>query len=116
MAWNAPFVAVDDTPLTAAQINTYIFGNLNETAPAKATTAGGHFVATGTNGIAQRITLEASISDIAYITDTSWTDASEPGPSVSPTCSGKALVFVNCRIDAAEGHTAFAGYEIDSGA
>src|SRR5690606_12967068 len=44
MAWSAPMTAVSGSVFTAAQFNQFVRDNLNETAPARATTAGAHFV------------------------------------------------------------------------
>ena len=55
MAWSAPMTAVSGSVLTAAQFNTYVRDNLNETAPAKATAAGQIFVSTAANAIAARL-------------------------------------------------------------
>ena len=60
MAWTAPMTAVANAVFTAAQFNTHVRDNLLETAPAKATTTGGYFVATGTNTIVQRVASVAS--------------------------------------------------------
>jgi hypothetical protein len=54
VTWSAPMTAVANSTFTAAQFNQYVRDNLNETAPAKATSAGSYFVADGVNSIAER--------------------------------------------------------------
>ncbi len=49
MAWTAPITFTSGSVLTAAQLNTYLRDNLNETAPAKFTAAGQLFVSTAAN-------------------------------------------------------------------
>lgn len=91
--------AVANTVFSAAQFNTHIRDNLNETAPAKATTASGYFVATGTNAIAQRIAATDAILSSGTTTSTTYTDLDAPavtGPSVTVTTGPYALVIVRC--------------------
>src|SRR3990167_8517351 len=59
MAWSAPFNYVPGQVLTAANLDTYLSGNMNETAVAKVTTAGDMVYATGANALA-RLALGAS--------------------------------------------------------
>src|SRR3546814_19340432 len=74
MAWTAPMTAVANTVFTAAQFNQHVRDNLNETAPAKATAAGGYFVATGVNAIAQRIADGNTDTNTGTTTSTTYTD------------------------------------------
>lgn len=98
MAWSAPMTAVANTAFTAAQFNTFVRDNLNETAPAKATTAGGYFVATSTNTIAQRLS-DFVITDITETTtSTSYTDLATGGPAISLTTGTRAFVSVGAEI------------------
>ena len=50
--------AVASSVFTAAQFNTFIRDNLNETSPAKATTAGAYFTVSGTNLRVGRASIE----------------------------------------------------------
>lgn len=53
MAWTAPRTWVVGEVLTASLLNTHLRDNINETAPAKVTTAGDTVYATGANAIAR---------------------------------------------------------------
>lgn len=94
MAWTAPMTAVDGAVFTAAQFNASIRDNLMETAPAKATTAGGYFVADAVNSIVQRVTGSASIDTLQSTTSTSFTDLATVGPTVTVTTGARALVSI----------------------
>lgn len=85
--------AVDGAVLTAADWNTYVRDNLNETAPAKATTEGRYFVATGPNSIAERVTGTQSVSTSESTTSTSYADLATVGPTVTQTTG--SMCFVN---------------------
>lgn len=98
MAWTAPMTAIANTIFTAAQFNQHVRDNLNETAPAKATAAGGYFVATGTNAIAQRIADSAIELGSGTTTSTTYADLDAPanvGPSVTVETGPSALVIVS---------------------
>lgn len=84
--------AVANSVFTAAQFNQFVRDNLNETAPAKATTAGGHFAATGVNSIAERLSVAALVATSQTTTSTSFTDLATVGPSVTATTGPYALV------------------------
>lgn len=93
--------AVANTTFTAAQFNTHVRDNLNETAPAKATSAGSHFVATGVNAIAERHTEGATDLNNANTTSTTFTDLDAPGaigPTVTVETGPHALVIVHGQI------------------
>ncbi|HSE08467.1 MAG TPA: hypothetical protein VLB29_07360 [Nocardioidaceae bacterium] len=93
--------AVANTVFSAAQFNQFVRDNLNETAPAKATAAGSHFVATGVNSIAERQTQGATDLNNADTTSTTFTDLSAPGaigPSVTVETGPSALVVVQCQL------------------
>lgn len=86
--------AVSNSVFTAAQFNQFVRDNLNETAPAKATTAGSHFAGTGLNSIAERISDTAIVATSQTTTSTSYTDLATVGPSVTVTTGPYALVFL----------------------
>jgi len=98
MAWTPPFTAVDGNTLTAAQWNSGVRDNLNETAPAKATTAGGYFVATGTNAIAQRVMNDNTVAAQEDTTSTTYANLTTPGPTVTLTTGTSALVIVSAMV------------------
>lgn len=84
--------------LTAAQLNTHLRDNLNETAPAKATTSGQIFVSTGLNAIAARSPASHYVGTSQTTTGTSYTDLDTAGPSVTVTTGSRALVFFATRM------------------
>lgn len=84
--------AVANAIFTAAQFNQYVRDNLNETAPAKAVTAGGYFVATGVNALAERTAGSDFVNASEATSSTSYTALATPGPSVTKTTGTTAIV------------------------
>jgi hypothetical protein len=85
--------AVAGATFTAAQFNTFVRDNLNETAPAKATAASQMFVSTGPNTIATRVPAQASISTAETLTAlTGYTNLATPGPAVTVVTGTIAIV------------------------
>lgn len=101
MAWSAPMTAVAGATFSAAQFNTYVRDNLNETAPAKATAAGQYFVATAANAIAARALGSATVATSETSTSTTYADipAGTVGPSVTITTGTSAMVYMKCGFD-----------------
>lgn len=91
MAWSAPMTAVSGTTFTAAQFNTYVRDNLNETAPAKATAANQYPVATGVNAIAMR-SVDSDVADA--ILNTASTSYTGTTPAVTITTGTKVYVHL----------------------
>lgn len=85
--------AVANTALPAATWNIHVRDNLNETGPAKATTAGRLIVTTGVNSIAERAVTQAQVLTSETTTNTSNTDLTTPGPSVTAVTGTMALVW-----------------------
>lgn len=85
---------VANSALTAAQLNTFIRDNLNETAPARATTAGSLFVSTTDNAIAERPNAQGDFLTAQSTTQTTYVDVATPGPSVTLTTGAQAIVFL----------------------
>ena len=113
MAWTAPMTAVANTVFTAAQFNTHVRDNLNETAPAKATTAGSLFVASGVNSIAERIPSTASVATSEMTASTSYTDVATPGPAVTATTGTRAIVAVTSLVqNSTPGENSYASYAV----
>lgn len=113
MAWTAPVTMTDDQVLTAADWNTYIRDNLNETAPAKATTGGRYFAVTGPNAIAERSISNDNVGTAQSTTSTSYTDLDTVGPSVTRDTGPVALVFWAAQVTGATaGSVAYVGVEI----
>lgn len=95
MAWTSPTTFTEGAVLTAAEMNTYVRDNMLETAPAKATTAGGIFVATGANTIAERIPAGATVSNSqTTVSSESFVDLTTVGPSVTLNTGTKAIVSI----------------------
>lgn len=113
MAWVSPMTFVANSVLTAAQLNTHLRDNLNETAPAKATAAGQIFVSTGANSIAARLIDDDIVETAQATTSTTYTDLTTVGPTVTVTSGILALVTVTaeCENNTA-GATASATFEI----
>lgn len=96
MAWTAPMTAVANTAFTAAQFNIHVRDNLNETAPAKATTAGRIFVTTGANSIAERAITENVITTGESTASGTYVDLTTVGPSVTITTGTEAILWIGC--------------------
>jgi len=99
--------AVAGAVYTAAQFNTFIRDNLNETLPALATVSGNYFVTTGTHHLAERAVAQDLIAVQNGFDSTSYDDpdlaglAGEtitPGPTVTMFTGTRALVVVGGRI------------------
>ena len=112
MAWSAPMTAVSGSVFTAAQFNTYVRDNLNETAPAKATAAGQIFVSTAASAIAARTVNADFIATQETTTSTSYTDLATSGPSVTATTSASAIVAIYCNQSTSGGTAAWMSYAI----
>lgn len=91
--------AVANTPYTAAQHNLYSRDNLNETAPAKATTVGSLFTGNGVNSIVERIPSGASVTASVATTSSSYTDLTgSPGPAITMVTGTSALIWIAAAI------------------
>lgn len=100
MAWTAPMTAVYLASFTAAQWNTHIRDNSNETMPAKATqTASRWMVSTGANAIAQRAITSHVVATSQTTTSTSYTDLTTVGPTCTVTTGARALVFFAAKVE-----------------
>ena len=100
MAWTAPATFSDGSVLTAAQLNTNLRDNLNETATAKFTSGGQYFVATAANAGAARIATNgfyATGSGTDSTNSTSFTGLTG-GAAATVTTGTSALVFIWCRM------------------
>lgn len=101
MAWSDPTA---NLTFSNAEVVTHtkmnlIRDDLLETAPAKATTAGGYFVATGSNAIAERLSgSDTDIDTLRTTTSTSYV-ALTNAPAVTVTTGTKALAFIGGAIN-----------------
>lgn len=100
MVWTAPVTYVSGQPLTAAQLNTALRDNMNETAPAKALRASGYFAANGANSIAERIIRRSFVRDSISVTSSTYVSASS-GPEIEVTHSGSILALWTVRLHVA---------------
>lgn len=95
MVWVPPMTAIAGEPLTAAQFNTHIRDNLNETATSKAYEDALTFTTTTENEI------RASKIDQQHVTNLSWTqsqeytDLNETGPTIYFTTGGAAIIWLD---------------------
>ncbi len=96
MAWTAPITWVGGSVPTAALLNAQIRDNMLETIPAKATTEGSIFVATGVNAIIERSVEFFRIATDETTPSTSYADLTTAGPAVTATTGTKAIVFHSC--------------------
>ncbi|HEX9832550.1 MAG TPA: hypothetical protein VGA66_05580 [Mycobacterium sp.] len=92
--------AVANTIFSAAQFNQFVRDNLNETAPALATSAGSHFAATGVNAIAERRLTGLTDLNSGTTTSTSFGDLTGAaiGPAITVETGPTALVIVHGQI------------------
>lgn len=91
--------AVAGSVFTAAQFNTFIRDNLLETAPAKATTAGRHFAATGLNTIAERASATDFIGTTEMTGSAAYVDLTTVGPTVTVDTGVQAWVFTSAFVN-----------------
>lgn len=97
MAWTTPLTATANTALTASQWNASVRDNLNETAVAKATVQGSHFVGTAANAIAERIPAAAFVTTSETTASTSYVDLATVGPAITATTGAMAMVGLYTR-------------------
>lgn len=96
MAWVAPPTFTSGNVLTAAQLN-ILSGDLNETAPAKASQQGQFFVSTASNAIAARLPVSASTNVSESTTSSAFTDLATVGPQAVVTTGPWALVCMQAQ-------------------
>lgn len=110
MAWTAPPVFVSGAGLTAPQLNV-LSGDLNETAPAKATAAGQWFVASGSNSLVARSPAAGNVTGGAQGTPSlSYVDLTTIGPACTTTTGTAAIVGLSADLysDTAGGYAEMA--------
>lgn len=113
MVWTPPLTAVAGAVLTAAEWNTSVRDNLNETFPAKATQEGTLAVGTGVNSIAERFPDKNDVTTQQTTTSTTPTDLTTFGPSVTSTTGTRAIVSIRSLTqNNTAGQTTIASYEI----
>ena len=98
MAWTSPYTFATGEAVPAAELNAMLRDNMNEQAPAKATTRGSYFVSTGPNTIAERGFKEAFTgAGFNLSTMETWTSVAD-GPELEVTHGGQLLVLFAARI------------------
>lgn len=114
MTWTAPMTAVANSTFTAAQFNTHVRDNLNETAPAKATAGGSYFAASGINQIAERRAATQGDLTLGTTTSTAFGDltGASVGPSVTVDTGPAAFVIVRCSAENSGAGSARMAYQI----
>lgn len=85
--------AVVNATFTAAQFNQHVRDNLNETAPAKATTAGRLIMTKGANSIGEAIISNTNVATSQTTTSTSYVDLTTVGPAVTVVTGVSAIVI-----------------------
>lgn len=92
--------AVANSAFTAAQFNQYVRDNLNESAPAKATGAGGYIMSNGVNSVIQRNPGSDTINTSQTSNSTSYVDLASVGPRALAVVSDvRALVFFTAQMN-----------------
>lgn len=113
MAWTAPMTAVSNSVFTAAQFNQYVRDNLNQTAPALATTTSSYFATVAANQIAERIAGQAIVTAAETTTSTAYGNLTTLGPQVTVTSGTNALVAIYADVSCnTAGTVAYAGYSV----
>ncbi len=95
MAWITPATATSGSALPAAVWNASVRDNLNETAPAKATTAGRIFVVSGVNAIAERVVGRGAVNTSETTGSGTFTDLATAGPSFTITTGTVAIIIMS---------------------
>ncbi|MDT4991412.1 MAG: hypothetical protein QOH97_1304 [Actinoplanes sp.] len=99
MAWTAPATFTDGSILTAAQLNA-MRDNFNETAPAKATGAGGFIATNGVNSVIQRNPGSDTVNTSETTTSTSFVDLATVGPrALSVVTDVRAIVWFTAQLN-----------------
>lgn len=119
MAWTAPMTAIAGSVWTAAQWNTNVRDNLNETEVAKAQTAGGYSVVTSLHRLSERTVAVVNDANEVITAETSYSDPETlagatvvPGPSLTVFTGGGALVSIYGAPRTSGGTAAWIGFEI----
>lgn len=112
MVWTSPMTFTDGRPLTAAQMNTQVRDNMLETETAKASAAGGFFVAQAPHSIALRKPRKAFVDTAEDVTETDYTDLTTTGPKVTCQTGRTALCIVGARCDNTASNSVFMSVEV----
>jgi hypothetical protein len=97
MAWTTPPTLTDGQVLTGAHTQIWR-DDLNLTMPALASASGQHFVATGANATAARLSVAQNITVSEATTNTSYAALTTAGPAVTVTCGPFVLVGMSAKL------------------
>lgn len=113
MVWTAPMTAVSNAVFTAAEWNTFVRDNLNETAAAQTNAESQLIVTTGANMVDGRAISQGIIEAAETTTSTSFTDLATVGPRVTVTTGTRAFIALTCQMtNTNSGARAFAGFAV----
>src|SRR4030095_8605456 len=116
MTWTAPFTAVENSLLTAAQFNVFVRDNLLETEAARATappTGSGYiWCGSGPNRIAQREAKQAIVETSQTTSQVEYSDLATLGPSLTMNFHTSMLVMINSKIANSSTFYSSASYEV----
>lgn len=113
MVWTAPMTAVANSVFTAAQFNTFVRDNLNETAPAKTTMVSSIVVGNGLNSIVERLPDVDNVGTQETTTSVTYTDLATVGPTVTTTTGNRALIFIRCAMEnSVNDESSFMSFEV----
>lgn len=115
MVWTAPMTFVDDSALTAAQLNTHLRDNLSEQSVSKASSPGSYFTTTSPNQITERawFSQQQNVIHETYSNST-YGDLRTYGPEVRLYTDRRALVFLSAAFNAqaSVSHIAYVSFEV----
>lgn len=106
--------AVAGASVLAADFNTYVRDNLNQTAPALATTQSSWFPASGVNQLAERYPTQNNALGASTTTSTSYGNLADAvTTSVTVTTGPLALVLLYCNLNnSVNGNRTWCAYDI----
>lgn len=112
MAWTAPMTAVADSVFTAAQFNSSVRDNLNETGPAIATEASRVIMTDGANSLTEGQILDDIVETQETTTSSSYTDLSTVGPEITMTTRSRVFCFINANCLNSDAANSYASLEV----
>lgn len=98
MPWTNPKTFVPGV-LTAADLNTYLRDNMNETMVGKASAPGRMFVTAGENEIVERNPHGSQVTFSNSVSSGSYTDFSNPGPTLTCATGTSAIVCISAEFE-----------------
>ena len=112
MTWSTLPAYSNGNALTAAEL-TAIKDNINESAPAKATTQGYWFISgSSANSINERAILQSTILTQETSTRTTYGNITTTGPTVTITTGTQAIISATAQMYSSGGDNMYMSYEI----